>query len=73
MGADKDDKRGWHGALTLFGHAMTSIDPTPPAPSPALPVPPAHVARPHSPAEDFYAIAIGCAFIAMGLMLLKQA
>ncbi len=73
MGADKDDKRGWHGALTLFGHAMTSIDPTPLAPPPALPVPPAHVARPHSPAEDFYAIAIGCAFIAMGLMLLKQA
>lgn len=30
-------------------------------------------ARPHSLAEDGYAIAIGCAFIAMGLMLLKQA
>ena len=29
--------------------------------------------RPHSLAEDGYAIAIGCAFIAMGLMLLKQA
>lgn len=30
-------------------------------------------ARPHSIAEDGYAIAIGCAFIAMGIMLLKQA
>jgi uncharacterized membrane-anchored protein YitT (DUF2179 family) len=30
-------------------------------------------ARPHSLAEDGYAIAIGCAFIAMGLMLLKAA
>lgn len=30
-------------------------------------------ARPHSLAEDGYAIAIGCAFIAMGIMLLKQA
>lgn len=30
-------------------------------------------ARPHSMAEDGYAIAIGCAFIAMGLMLLKAA
>ncbi|MCP1471394.1 uncharacterized membrane-anchored protein YitT (DUF2179 family) [Sphingobium sp. OAS761] len=30
-------------------------------------------ARPHSLAEDGYAIIIGCAFIAMGLMLLKQA
>lgn len=30
-------------------------------------------ARPHSIAEDGYAIAIGCAFIAMGLMLLKAA
>lgn len=29
--------------------------------------------RPHNLAEDGYAIAIGCAFIAMGLMLLKQA
>ncbi|SEJ65104.1 Uncharacterised 5xTM membrane BCR, YitT family COG1284 [Sphingobium sp. AP50] len=29
--------------------------------------------RPHSLAEDGYAIAIGCAFIAMGLVLLKQA
>ena len=39
---------------------------------PALPAlhPPA---RPHNLAEDGYAIAIGCAFIAMGLMLLKQA
>ncbi len=34
----------------------------------ALPPP-----RPHSRAEDFYAIALGCAFVAMGLMLLKQA
>lgn len=30
-------------------------------------------ARPHSLAEDGYAIAIGCAFIAMGLILLKAA
>ncbi|OAN59069.1 MULTISPECIES: YitT family protein [unclassified Sphingobium] len=30
-------------------------------------------ARPHSLAEDGYAIAIGCAFIAMGIMLLKEA
>lgn len=30
-------------------------------------------ARPHSLAEDGYAIMIGCAFIAMGIMLLKQA
>ncbi|EQB32166.1 YitT family protein [Sphingobium ummariense] len=37
---------------------------------PPLPPPPP---RPHSLAEDGYAIAIGCAFIAMGLMLLKQA
>lgn len=29
--------------------------------------------RPHNLAEDGYAIALGCAFIAMGLMLLKQA
>lgn len=29
--------------------------------------------RPHNLAEDGYAIAIGCAFIAMGLMLLKAA
>lgn len=36
-----------------------------PLPSPAP--------RPHNLAEDGYAIAIGCAFIAMGLMLLKQA
>jgi uncharacterized membrane-anchored protein YitT (DUF2179 family) len=28
---------------------------------------------PHSLGEDAYAVAIGCAFIAMGLMLLKQA
>lgn len=35
-----------------------------------VPLPPA---RPHSLAEDGYAVAIGCAFIAMGLMLLKQA
>ena len=34
---------------------------------------PAPAPRPHSLAEDGYAIAIGCAFIAMGLMLLKQA
>ncbi|WP_420144533.1 YitT family protein [Sphingobium sp.] len=38
------------------------------APPPTLPP-----ARPHSLAEDGYAIAIGCAFIAMGLMLLKAA
>lgn len=39
---------------------------------PVIPTqPPA--ARPHSIAEDGYAIAIGCAFIAMGLMLLKAA
>ncbi|MEC3949684.1 YitT family protein [Sphingobium sp. HWE2-09] len=30
-------------------------------------------ARPHSLAEDGYAIAIGCAFIALGLVLLKAA
>ncbi len=30
-------------------------------------------ASPHNLAEDGYAIAIGCAFIAMGVMLLKQA
>jgi uncharacterized membrane-anchored protein YitT (DUF2179 family) len=29
--------------------------------------------KPHSLAEDGYAIVIGCAFIAMGVMLLKQA
>lgn len=40
----------------------------PPASDPTFPHP-----RPHSLAEDGYAIAIGCAFIAMGLMLLKQA
>jgi uncharacterized membrane-anchored protein YitT (DUF2179 family) len=34
---------------------------------------PLPAARPHSLAEDGYAIAIGCAFIAMGLLLLKQA
>ena len=37
-------------------------------PAPAFPA-----ARPHNLAEDGYAIALGCAFIAMGLMLLKQA
>ncbi|MEG8220807.1 YitT family protein [Sphingomonas sp. HH69] len=37
-------------------------------PAPAFPAP-----RPHNLAEDGYAIALGCAFIAMGLMLLKQA
>jgi uncharacterized membrane-anchored protein YitT (DUF2179 family) len=36
-------------------------------------VPPLSPPRPHSLAEDGYAIAIGCAFIAMGLLLLKQA
>lgn len=40
----------------------------PPASDPTLLQP-----RPHSLAEDGYAIAIGCAFIAMGLMLLNQA
>lgn len=40
----------------------------PPAPPIQMPS-----ARPHSLAEDGYAIAIGCAFIAMGLMLLKAA
>ncbi|WP_298395936.1 YitT family protein [Sphingobium sp.] len=39
---------------------------------PVIPSQP-HSARPHSLAEDGYAIAIGCAFIAMGIMLLKQA
>ncbi|MCI4589074.1 YitT family protein [Sphingobium sp. BYY-5] len=39
---------------------------------PLLPSQPSS-ARPHSLTEDGYAIAIGCAFIAMGLMLLKQA
>ncbi|MBH1992007.1 MAG: YitT family protein [Sphingomonadaceae bacterium] len=34
---------------------------------------PAPVPRPHNLAEDGYAVIIGCAFIAMGLMLLKQA
>jgi uncharacterized membrane-anchored protein YitT (DUF2179 family) len=38
-----------------------------PSPSPS-PAP-----KPHSLWEDGYAVAIGCAFIAMGLMLLKQA
>ncbi|EXS68290.1 YitT family protein [Sphingobium sp. Ant17] len=37
-------------------------------PAPAFPAP-----RPHNLAEDGYAILLGCAFIAMGLMLLKQA
>lgn len=37
---------------------------------PTTPLPPA---RPHSLAEDGYAIAIGCAFVAMGIMLLKAA
>lgn len=35
--------------------------------------PPLAQPSPHSLAEDAYAVAIGCAFIAMGLMLLKQA
>ncbi|MEC3911554.1 YitT family protein [Sphingobium sp. CR2-8] len=39
-------------------------------PAATIPIPPP---RPHSLAEDGYAIAIGCAFIAMGLMLLKAA
>lgn len=34
---------------------------------------PAPQPRPHSLAEDGYAIAIGCAFVAMGIMLLKAA
>ncbi|MBH1999567.1 MAG: YitT family protein [Sphingomonadaceae bacterium] len=34
---------------------------------------PAPVPSPHNLAEDGYAVIIGCAFIAMGLMLLKQA
>lgn len=38
-----------------------------------MPAEPLPQVRPHSLAEDGYAIAIGCAFIAMGLMLLKQA
>ncbi len=37
---------------------------------PTTPLPPP---RPHSLAEDGYAIAIGCAFVAMGIMLLKAA
>ncbi|MDI1297269.1 MAG: YitT family protein, partial [bacterium] len=43
---------------------MTSIVPASP------PLPPPH---PQSLAEDGYAIVIGCAFIAMGLMLLRAA
>lgn len=38
-----------------------------------MPLPPSPAPRPHSLAEDGYAIAIGCAFIAMGLTLLKAA
>ncbi|ETI63656.1 MULTISPECIES: YitT family protein [Sphingobium] len=57
---------------------MPSVVPpivTPVAPPVAPPTAPlqAQPARPHSLAEDGYAIAIGCAFIALGLMLLKQA
>lgn len=37
--------------------------------SPLPPISP----RPHNLAEDSYAIVIGCSFIAMGIMLLKQA
>ena len=46
--------------ITPDGHAM------PPASASLAP-------RPHNLAEDGYAIVIGCAFIAMGLMLLKAA
>lgn len=38
-----------------------------------LPTTPVPVPRRHSLAEDCYAIAIGCAFVAMGIMLLKTA
>ncbi|MFZ2997114.1 YitT family protein [Sphingobium sp.] len=41
-----------------------------PIPSAHSPLPPP---RPHNLAEDGYAIAIGCAFIAMGLLLLRAA
>lgn len=34
---------------------------------------PSPSARPHSLSEDAYAVAIGCAFIAMGVLMLKQA
>jgi uncharacterized membrane-anchored protein YitT (DUF2179 family) len=44
---------------------MPPLIPAPSAPAPAP--------RPHSLAEDGYAIILGCAFIAMGLLLLKQA
>lgn len=44
---------------------MPPVIPAPSAPAPAP--------RPHSLAEDGYAIILGCAFIAMGLLLLKQA
>lgn len=44
---------------------MPPVIPAPSAPAPAP--------RPHSLAEDGYAIILGCAFIAMGMLLLKQA
>lgn len=55
----------------------TKAQPPPPItsdPAPADPAPPALAPpSPHSLGEDAYAVAIGCAFIAMGLTLLKQA
>lgn len=49
----------------IDGYAMPPVIPAPSAPAPNP--------RPHSLAEDGYAIILGCAFIAMGLLLLKQA
>jgi uncharacterized membrane-anchored protein YitT (DUF2179 family) len=54
--------------LTSF---VQTQSPQPSSPSIASPSPPNP--RPHSLSEDAYAVAIGCAFIAMGLVLLKQA
>jgi uncharacterized membrane-anchored protein YitT (DUF2179 family) len=46
---------------------------SPPPSSPSIASPSSPNPRPHSLSEDAYAVAIGCAFIAMGLVLLKQA